>query len=753
MFRILGNLLFLIAVQTFVFGDEIVGELPRHMSEKVMSEINESIEAKSLDENITKNFTTKSLSKKKKKPKNKQDTRNNKDKIEIISNTVNSTKTSIKAEDGVVVYYDNSVINAQTAIYNRDTKLLVLTGQVEVIGYQGTKEHSNRMEIQTDTKEVHFEKLFLANENDVWLLTDKARKSEGNYTLGAGLLSPCEANNPLWKLSFTDSKYSTETQYIKLYNAKMYFLDVPIFYLPFMAFSTNNDRSTGFLSPSIGYALEDGLIYEQPFFWNISPSMDLELNPQYRTKRSTGIYSTFRFVDSNVSSGKLRMGYFKDKKSYTKERNLPNDTHYGVEFNYGSSNFLKSYVPKGYDDGLYVNTTFLNDIDYRNLQRKPLSHFGWSPLQQSKINYYLQNNKQYMGINAKYFIDTRKENNDKTVQILPSFQWHKYLKHIIWENLTYSVDAHVNNFYRKTGSTLNEAEFRVPIEFTTSFFDDYLNISLGEEFYYSKYFFGNESYVHDEYQYHSTTNKAKIYTDLTKDYNGTIHVLQPSIEYVNPGNETETPVIFSNLMDNQKELFSVGLPEEQYRIGFKQFIYDENMTLMFFQRLSQVYYPNRDNQFEDLNNEMGYYWEKWSLYNNLLYSYDHKVIREMSSSISLKEKEYKFSLSHSFKQALYEEKENITTLNALNFRFGYAFNANIDFSGALNYDLEKSSSTQWKIGTGYHQDCWSITTYMRQDIVPRPEGITKENSFGFQLNFIPFGGFGSDMFAGLISDE
>ena len=97
------------------------------------------------------------------------------------------------------------------------------------------------------------------------------------------------------------------------------------------------------------------------------------------------MYATFRFVDSNVSSGTLRMGYFKDKKSYTQERNLPNDSHYGLEFNYSSSNFLKSYVPKGYDDGLYINTTFLNDIDYRNLQNSPLRHFGWSPLQQSRV--------------------------------------------------------------------------------------------------------------------------------------------------------------------------------------------------------------------------------------------------------------------------------------------------------------------------------------------------------------------------------
>jgi LPS-assembly protein len=676
---------------------------------------------------------------------NKQDNRQNKNKIEIVSNTVHSTKTIVQAEDGVVVYYGDSVIKAEAAIYNRETKLLILDGKVEMIGYEGTKEHTNHMEIQTDTQEVHFEKLFLANENDVWMLTDRAHKKDGNYTLGSGLLSSCEAEDPLWKLSFSDSAYNTEDEYIKLYNTKMYFLDVPIFYSPFLAFSTNNERSTGLLFPSFGYSKEDGFTYEQPFYWNISESMDLEINPQYRSKRSAGIYSTLRFVDSNVSSGQIRMGYFKDNANYVQEVDFPNDSHYGIEFNYSSSNVLKSYLPKGYDDGLYINTTYLNDIDYRNLQKSPLRHFGWSHLQQSRVNYYLQDNEYYTGVNAKYFIDTKKENNDETLQILPSFQWHKYLNHFIWDNLTYSVDTHVNHLYRKSGSTLKQAEFRIPVEFTTSFFDDYLNLSLGEEFYYSKYFFGNGVYEEDEYQYHSTTHKVKIFTDLTKEYTNMTHVLQPSIEYINPGNENGSPAIFDKLMDSQKELFSVGLPEEQYRIGIKQYFYDEKMKLKFFQRFSQLYYPNRDSRWEDFNNEMGYYWGKWTLYNNLIYSHEHNKVREVSSYVSLKEKEYNFTLSHSFKKGLYEDEENETLVNALNIRFTYVVNANIDFSGAINYDIENSASTQWRLGGAYHQDCWSISAYMRQDILPRPTGVTKENSFIFQLNFVPFGGFGSDM--------
>ncbi len=191
------------------------------------------------------------------------------------------------------------------------------------------------------------------------------------------------------------------------------------------------------------------------------------------------------------------------------------------------------------------NTIFLNDIDYLNLQKSNLNQFGLSPLQESKINYFTNSNDYYMGLNAKYFIDTRKENNDDTLQILPSAQFHKYLNHLIWDNLTYSADFHINNFDRKEGATLNQAELKIPLEFTTSFFDDFLNMSLGEEFYYSKFFFGNGTYVHDDFEYYSNIHKVKFFTDLTKKYAGFIHVMQPALSYLKPGNEQQSPIEFS----------------------------------------------------------------------------------------------------------------------------------------------------------------------------------------------------------------
>lgn len=664
-------------------------------------------------------------------------------KIEVIAKSLHTTEDIVEASEGVVVYYDNSVIKASSALYNKKTKLLILDGNVEMIGYQGTKEHTEHMEIQTDTKEVHFEKLFFSSQNDIWLLTDKAHRLDGNYTFGRSILSSCEIDDPIWKMVFDRSLYDSKEKYMKIYDAKVYFLDIPLLYTPYLAFSTHKERSSGLLFPQLGYSGSEGLLYEQPIFWAISQSMDMEFNPQIRTSRSLGLYTTFRFVDSAYSSGAIRMGYFKDKQSYAERENLPNDSHYGVEFNYESSKVFSDALPKGFTDGLYVNTTYLNDIDYLNLQKNHLSHFGLTPLQESRVNYFVYNNEYYTGLNAKYFIDTRENvDQDKTLQIIPSVQLHKYLQHFIWDNLTYSTDIKLNNFDRKVGATMRQVEARIPLEFTTSFFDDFLNLSLGEEFFYSKFFFQNGTFIHDDFEYYSNIHKVKIFTDLTKSYDGFIHVLQPSLSYLKPGSEHQSPVEFSLLSDEQKELFAVGLPEEQYDISLSQYFYDETMGLKFYQRFSQKYYRNRDYKLADMSNEMQYNWRKWSMYNNLVYSHEFDKVRESSTRIGLSEIDYRFSLGHTYKKVL-PDLPNSSTANDIDFSLAYTYSESIALNGGLTYNIDESSSKQWRFGGSYHRDCWSVDASLRQDITPRPTGFTTDNSFYVQFQFIPFGGVGT----------
>jgi LPS-assembly protein len=679
--------------------------------------------------------------------------------IEVTAEHVKGTGTTMSAKDGVVVYYQDAVIRADRAHYDKEKHLLVLDGNVEMIGYQGTKEHTAHLEIDTRANTVHFEELFFTNENDIWLLSNDANRTDGNYTFSNSMLSSCDVEDPLWRMYFSNATYDSVDKYMKIYHAKVYFGDVPVFYTPYLAFSTDKRRESGLLFPSFGYSNNEGFLYEQPIYWAINESMDLELNPQIRTNRSVGMYTTYRFVDTPYSSGIIRAGYFKDKKSFVDEYDLRNSEHYGLEVLYESSRFLGQHIPDGYTDGLYVNVTLLNDIEYLNLQSSTLAHFGQVPLQESRLNYFLYNDDWYGGLNAKYFIDTRLENNDETIQTLPALQFHKYLKSLFVDNLTYSLDMQTRRLDRKEGPTLNQAEFRIPVELNFSLLDDYMHITLGESLYYGRFFFGNDdTLVHDYFQYNSNVHTAKVFTDLTKRYEGFIHVLQPSLEYVKPGTESQKPADFNEVVkdasgnerDDLKELFSVGLPQERATFSLNQYFYDEQMHLIFFQRLSQSYYPDRDYVFSEINNEMQYNWDKWQFYNNIYYSFEFDTVSESSSRIRLRESDYYISVSHTYKKLLPDFK---VTANDITVDFRYTLNERIFFNGGLTYSLKESDNADytdlrlWRFGGGYQRDCWSMTAQLSADVIPRAtetgSGYTQEYSFLFQLNFIPFVSIGT----------
>jgi len=668
------------------------------------------------------------------------------DKIEITAKKLISTKSTVTAKDGVIVYYQDSVIRADSAVYNKETEILVLDGNIEMIGYQGTKEHMKYLEIHTDTKEVTFEEFFFISKNDVWLFTKKANKKEKNYTLGETMLSSCEVTDPTWKMVASRALYDSEDKYMKAYDAKIYFKDIPVFYTPYMAFSTDRQRKSGLLFPFVGYRANEGFIYEQPVYWALNASMDLEFNPQIRTDRGYGMYSTFRFVDSDHSSGGIRLGYFRDTNDFQEREGTREKEHYGFEMKYDSTEIISDLLPGGFKDELYLNAIYLNDIEYLNLQKSQFSTFGQVPIQESKLNYFLANDTYYLGVNAKYFIDTRLAENDKTIQQLPVVQLHKYLDTLIWDNLTYSLDLQMKNFDRLEGTTMKQIEMKIPFEFTAAFLDDFLNISLAETLYYNKSFFGNGDYAYNNFQYYNNYHSAKIFSDLTKKYDSFIHVLQPSLEYVLPGSEHQSPVDFDKLSQEQKELFVVNPREEFYVFSLSHYFYDTDMNLKFFQRFSQRYYVDREYKFSDIRNEMQYNWGKWQFYSDLTYSVEFNEVRESSSRISLNEYNYDFSLSHTYKQQLSDENI-IVSANDINLNFGYSWDDHLRIHGGLTYNIDTSESKQWLLGGRYKQDCWGVTVALRQDITPRPqEESTVENSFYIQFDFTPFVSLGSASF-------
>jgi len=472
---------------------------------------------------------------------------------------------------------------------------------------------------------------------------------------------------------------------------------------------------------------------------------DLELNPQIRTKRSQGGYATLRFKDTPNSYGSLRLGYFKDNAEFIETYDLRNDSHYGLQFQYDSSDFLQTLKPKGFKDGLYTNLTFLNDIDYLNLQKDQMvSLLGTnSYIRESRFNYFLYNDNYYMGLYGKYFIDTRKSDtdNDDTIQELPTLHLHKSTQSI-HENLLYSIDLKSYNYYRKSGVRAKKVDFFLPLSYSKSFLNDYLTFEVSQNLYASKAYFSNKADLAlDSYRYSSLYTQVELSSELTHIYQNYTHTIRPFVQYINPTQSDESVTQYEELDDEAKELFSINQVDQSLLVGFTHYLYQKRGKLKFYHRLLYAYYT--DQKQGDIRNEIGYYGSNFTIYNNFIYSQEHKQIKSSLSSIRFRGGDLSVGTTFYYNDNFINRQTKTLGLN-----FQYSFNEHLNILGGLTYDFEKDYKTQWRVGFKYDRDCWSISALFKEDLQPiltTTGADSQENrSFIFEFNIVPFGGIKSN---------
>jgi len=666
-------------------------------------------------------------------------------KVELNAQEINSTHESLNASSDVMAFVNESSIKAQQVHYDKNQTTLRLQGNVNILEYDQKNIISAQMNINTQDKNASYDDIFITTQEDFWLYSRRIDRQGEEYRFGKSIFSSCCIQSPDWIMGVERSLYDTNSSKMKLYHTKIYVGNTPIFYFPYLSFSTKQERSSGLLFPTMSYNSKEGFIYEQPIYIAPYANWDLELNPQIRTKRSQGGYATLRFKDTPNSYGSLRLGYFKDNAEFIETYDLRNDSHYGLQFQYDSSDFLHTLKPKGFKDGLYTNLTFLNDIDYLNLQKDQMvSLLGTnSYIRESRFNYFLYNDNYYMGLYGKYFIDTRKSDtdNDDTIQELPTLHLHKSTQSI-YDNLLYSIDLKSYNYYRKSGVRAKKVDFFLPLSYSKSFLNDYLTFEVSQNLYASKAYFSNKADLAlDSYRYSSLYTQVELSSELTHIYQNYTHTIRPFVQYINPTQSDESVTQYEELDDEAKELFSINQVDQSLLVGFTHYLYQKRGKLKFYHRLLYAYYT--DQKQGDIRNEIGYYGSNFTIYNNFIYSQEHKQIKSSLSSIRFRGGDLSVGTTFYYNDNFINRQTKTLGLN-----FKYSFNEHLNILGGLTYDFEKDYKTQWRVGFKYDRDCWSISALFKEDLQPiltTTGADSQENrSFIFEFNIVPFGGIKSN---------
>lgn len=653
---------------------------------------------------------------------------NKSNKVEVFATSMDSKDNIVNATGDVIVVYKEYHLSAKRAIYNRNTGDLELFDNIRATEKNQYQLLGNYAKLNIASKEKSFKPFFmLEKQSQVWLSADDGKMKDKELDIASGSMSGCNPNDPLWTMEFSSSDYNSETKWLNLYNTVVYIYDIPVIYSPYVGFSLDTKRRSGILLPALGTSSTEGFYYEQPIYIAEQNWWDLELRPQVRSSRGYGGYSEFRFKDSPSSGGALRGGYFKEYKSYYKENDLANDTHYGFNFKYDNNDFINQWFsakPQG-QSGLYVDINSMNDVDYINLSSSDTINNATASQVLSRINMFYNTDEHYFGSYFKYYQDLTKQSNEKNIQVLPTLHYHNYLHTLLDKHLFYNVDIQSNNIYRHVDKKVVQTDINIPLTLQTSVFDEYLNLSYKTSLHAQHSSFSGEEKLPTDNEYKDgymarNYNTVAASTELTKAYDDFTHVVSFGTNYSFAGGQKEdgfyeynkdfcSDIINKN--DARCEFYRISEMQDVLKFDFSQYIYDALGNQIIYHRLSQaIYYNEFETKTGELENELSYQiTDNIHYYNNTFYNYDETSFSRLTNQITYSTKDLAFSIGHLYGDTFEPATEKYSPYSSyLTSSLSYAYNSHYSYHADYAYDLERSVKKKSEIGFMYRQRCWDF---------------------------------------------
>jgi len=666
--------------------------------------------------------------------------------VEILAKNLSKEGNIVHAKDDVVLYSDKYIITADEAYYDNNSSDLELIGDITIMEGSTFSSRSGYAKLNMNSDSGSLTPMFgFTGSSKIWIKCNEAEFDARYYITKNAIVSSCNVQDPDWKIGFTSGKYDKEDQYISTFNTLFYLDKVPVFYLPYFGFSTDTTRRTGLLIPEFSFGSDEGLYYMQPIYFAPQDSWDVQLDPQIRTKRGAGIRGTLRFADSPYSKGKITVGQFIESSDYMEKNNLRNNKHYGYTVEYDRSKLFSGYFSEKVEDGLWIDFQYLNDVDYLNTVDN--SDSDYDALVQSTMNYYMKRDLDYIGLYAKYYIDTSKDSNDDIVQELPTFQYHRFTSSILEDNIFYSIDYSVSNYTSKSGLEFVSNQIDAPIGIHFSFLDDFFQFKFSEHFYLANVDYDEGVKAADGHivqNYHDFS----LYTELAKPYEDFLHTMYFGVNYILPGNisksdgwkELENDLNldeFDSLILNTKEHVSFNLIE---------FFYNKQGRMLVSHSLRQSILmgdlATNEYKYQDISNDLKiYFTSNLTLKNLLYYSYEFSRFSKFQTSFDWKLDEYKTSFIHTYQK---DKKDKVDNYLTLSLDTDYVQNYN--FFTSLSYDVEDSFFKSWQVGWKMQKKCWDYRIMYKEEIEPdsSSNGSTNTNGIYLIFNLYPIGGISYD---------
>jgi LPS-assembly protein len=244
----------------------------------------------------------------------------------------------MKAKGNAILKKGNKTIKAEVIEYDEVSEKLITTGNtnidLESMSLRGSKLTLKLSDETGSMEDASFnfkrgdkeEKSVIKNGSVITKRSYDFRgdakaiffEGENKKRLQSGRVTTCEADSDDWYLKSSNMEVNTKTDRVNASNAVVEFKGLPVLYTPYINFSLNKNRKSGFLATTVGTTTKSGFDLQIPYYFNISPNMDATVTARYLGKRGPQADGEFRYLEENYS-GKNQIQFMKHDEESGKD--------------------------------------------------------------------------------------------------------------------------------------------------------------------------------------------------------------------------------------------------------------------------------------------------------------------------------------------------------------------------------------------------------------------------------------------------
>jgi LPS-assembly protein len=337
------------------------------------------------------------------------------------------------AEGNVVVLWQGLNLVADKVMYSAVTHILHATGSV-VLSKNATVLKGETLDLNLDSGQAEMDTTLLTVPDSGMTLTSGklVRVNENEFIATSTELTTCDTPDPSWKFGAQNLKVNL-LGYATGRNVIFYIHNVPVLYLPWIAFPVVLEKRSGLLFPRFGYSKNNGLQLDIPVYLVISPSQDLQLDLDIMMKRGVGTGIDYRYIRTRGSEGHLSVYSIYDQIENRWRWQLAQE-HKEI---FSSNANLRMTV------NVTSDRTFLNDFGEKSGDYNRQSSETIINTLKTWQNYAISSN-------VRYIEDLYTADNRSTLQTLPSLGMTGVRQPILSLPLYFDLDVSASNLYRET---------------------------------------------------------------------------------------------------------------------------------------------------------------------------------------------------------------------------------------------------------------------------------------------------------------